>query len=145
MFLNSLMQLVYKRYINNISKAILIENVTDSIIWNYYGKTDYYPFDVDYHTTQDGDKILSAYGCYKWDTQESKYKYQRTNVLRDHLEVLQEKINLNMEWHKAKQRQLAADQAKREMDALTKRNHPGKIELVNAMELNQYVNKFRRV
>lgn len=98
--------LAWRHYRGNIEKFILIDNVTNNIIWTYYGATDRYPYDVKFIPYQ-GSMILSQYNYYDW----VKDAYVNVNIMRDYVGALQEKIELNMQYHK----QLWNDNAKKQV------------------------------
>lgn len=136
----SLKNLVYRTYSNNVNKAILVDNVTNTIIWTYYGRLDKYPEKINFITTPEGDKLMNDYEYYDW----SERKYKRVNIMRDNFNSLQEKINLNMEWHKAEWRKKAMQQAKREMAAMEKPTGKGAVENHNVSRLTTSIDAKRK-
>ncbi len=116
--LASLMQLVYTTFRNNIAKCILVENITNTVIWTFYGKLDRYPYTPKWKRELDGNVFFEGYKYHAWNNGEKRFvQMPEVNLMRDHFQALQEKVTLNFEWHKAEWRKKALSQVNRELES----------------------------
>jgi len=141
---NALWDLFFKTE-KNIKKALLIENVTDTIIWSYdpeyrYSNKRQQP-KMDW-LRAGGDVFLNKYIYFKWNSQTRIWEPTEVNINRDYFDIFQMKVNLNYEWHRQEWKSRTMAQIKRESPKMPEASA---VEKYNAQRLINNVAALKRV